>query len=155
MILQTKRNNIVWSQNKPSDDVDTKLAPSFVDDIWPVFSWGVRVDKGSLQIPIRLCCMVPQGGLLPPSYTDSTLVAHWKHQRYLRADSRFASSQWETALLCNDVSHWLGTSLESALYLTGPKPLTEAEITKSQICEIEKKFRELHLYSCGDTQAYI
>ena len=32
-----------------------------------------------------------------------------------RADSRFAPSQWETALLCNDVSHWLGTSLESPL----------------------------------------
>ena len=32
-----------------------------------------------------------------------------------RADSRFAFSQWETALLCNDVSHWLGASLESAL----------------------------------------
>ena len=34
----------------------------------------------------------------------------------LRADSRFAASQWETALLCNDVSHWLGASLKSALY---------------------------------------
>ena len=34
-----------------------------------------------------------------------------------RADSRFAPSQWETALLCNDVSHWLGASLESALKL--------------------------------------
>ena len=32
-----------------------------------------------------------------------------------RADSRFAPSQWETALLCNNVSHWLGASLESAL----------------------------------------
>ena len=31
----------------------------------------------------------------------------------IRADSRFVPSQWETALLCNDVSHWLGTSLES------------------------------------------
>ena len=31
-----------------------------------------------------------------------------------RADSRFASSQWETALLCNGVSHWLDASLESA-----------------------------------------
>ena len=28
---------------------------------------------------------------------------------------RFASSQWETALLYNDVSHWLGASPESAL----------------------------------------
>ena len=35
---------------------------------------------------------------------------------YHRADSRFAPSQWETALLCNDVSHWLGANLESVLY---------------------------------------
>ena len=34
---------------------------------------------------------------------------------YIRADSRFAPSQWETALLCNGVSHWLGASLKSAL----------------------------------------
>ena len=33
-----------------------------------------------------------------------------------RADSRFAPSQWETALLCNDISHWLGTNLDSALH---------------------------------------
>ena len=31
------------------------------------------------------------------------------------ADSRFASSQWETVLLGNNVSQWLGASLESAL----------------------------------------
>ena len=35
-----------------------------------------------------------------------------------RADSRFAPSQWEMVLLCNDVSHWLGASLESALLLS-------------------------------------
>ena len=39
-----------------------------------------------------------------------------RHSLYYRADSRCAPSQWETALLCNDVSHWLGASLESALY---------------------------------------
>ena len=33
----------------------------------------------------------------------------------ISADSRFAPSQWETALFCNDVSHWLGASQESAL----------------------------------------
>ena len=37
-------------------------------------------------------------------------------------DSRFAPSQWETALLCNDVSHWLGASLESALFMSGRDP---------------------------------
>ena len=37
-----------------------------------------------------------------------------------RADSRFALSQWETVLLCNNVSHWLDANLESALLsLTG------------------------------------
>ena len=41
------------------------------------------------------------------------LVLLWLYHH--RADSRFAPSQWETALLCNDVSHWLGASLESAL----------------------------------------
>ena len=35
---------------------------------------------------------------------------------YYRADSRFAPCQWEMALLCNDISHWLGANLESALY---------------------------------------
>ena len=35
-----------------------------------------------------------------------------------RADSRFVPSQWETPLLCNDVSHWLGTNIESAVGLT-------------------------------------
>ena len=36
------------------------------------------------------------------------------HTQY-RADSWFAPSQWETSLQSNDVSHWLGTNLESAL----------------------------------------
>ena len=31
-----------------------------------------------------------------------------------RADYRFVTSQWET-LLCNNISHWLGANLESAL----------------------------------------
>ena len=35
----------------------------------------------------------------------------------IRADSRFALRQWETALHCNDVSHWLSASLESALMM--------------------------------------
>ena len=32
-----------------------------------------------------------------------------------RADFRFVLDQWEMPLLCNDVSHWLGANLESAL----------------------------------------
>ena len=37
------------------------------------------------------------------------------YQMPLRADSRFVPSQWETTLLCNDISHWLGASLKSGL----------------------------------------
>ena len=44
---------------------------------------------------------------------DLDMVFLYSMQQY-RVDSRFVPSQWETALLCNDVSHWLGTSLESA-----------------------------------------
>ena len=32
-----------------------------------------------------------------------------------RADSRFERSQWDTVLLCSDISHWLGASLESTM----------------------------------------
>ena len=37
-----------------------------------------------------------------------TCDASLRHECIIRADSRFAPCQWETALLCNDVSHWLG-----------------------------------------------
>ena len=43
---------------------------------------------------------------------------HLKGTHVIRADSRFAPSQWESALLCNDVSHWLGASLRPALVIT-------------------------------------
>ena len=36
-------------------------------------------------------------------------------KKQVRVDFRFSPSQWETALLYNDGSHWLGASLESAL----------------------------------------
>ena len=42
------------------------------------------------------------------------------------ADSRFALSQWETALLCNDVSYWLGANIESALMSEGRLSIAES-----------------------------
>ena len=49
--------------------------------------------------------------LVLPLLEILTYILMW----WNRVDSRFAPSQWETALLCNDVSHWLGANLESAL----------------------------------------
>ena len=49
---------------------------------------------------------------LPSGFVGCQPGTPW---RYYSADSGFAPSHWETALLCNDVSHWLGASLESFL----------------------------------------
>ena len=38
--------------------------------------------------------------------------------RYIRADFRFAPTQWEMSLQSNGVSHWLGANLNSVLYMT-------------------------------------
>ena len=43
------------------------------------------------------------------------------------ADSSFASGQWETALLCNDISHWLAASLESVLIFQPTIPQSHHE----------------------------
>ena len=53
--------------------------------------------------------------MIPGSlWSWSSLSTSW---HVYRADSRFTPSQWEMALLCNNVSHWLGTNLESVLCL--------------------------------------
>ena len=59
-------------------------------------------------------------------YSDPNILAT---ATLYRAVSRFAPSQWETVLLCGDVSHWLGANLESALslfyFLVANIPLTQ------------------------------
>ena len=59
-----------------------------------------------------------------------------------RVDSRCAPSQWENALLCNDSSHWLGASLESAL--------------RYVICnQCDEKAYISCIYRTGKTEGYI
>ena len=63
-------------------------------------------------------------GEIPNQFSNHGKV-NWKpfsnhpRQVYIRSWNRdfyrFTPSQWKTVLLCNDVSHWLGTNLESAL----------------------------------------
>ena len=56
-----------------------------------------------------------------------------------RTDSRFAPSQWETALLCNGVSHWLGANLESANNLLPQLPPPPANMhTDRAFTEIKR-----------------
>ena len=57
---------------------------------------------------------------LKPALAHFTL----EKNRHYRADSRFAPSQWETALLCNDVSHWLGARIDDVRPRKWPRPAT-------------------------------
>ena len=54
--------------------------------------------------------------LIPCRFIYSPLLTRTnskeKRVSIIKADSRFVPSQWVTAILCNDVSHWLGASLE-------------------------------------------
>ena len=104
--------------------------------IWPLRShWqlGVGTDIGTARHPHMAARHGPdrrpwnpnnhhsQGPVKTCDYTNSprTKTSPCKHcpiEIYSRADSRFTPSQWEITLLCNDLSHWLGASLESTLY---------------------------------------
>ena len=56
----------------------------------------------------------PSGNGVAPA--SSCILDGTCYHRFLyRADSSFVPSQLEMVLLCNDISHWLGASLESAL----------------------------------------
>ena len=57
---------------------------------------------GALQTILCLCCI-------------RLVQQHHGIWMILWADSRFAPSQWETGLHCNNISHWLGTSIVSDL----------------------------------------
>ena len=45
------------------------------------------------------------------------LMGESNYVAYIRADFRFAPSQWETSLQSNAVSHWIGSNLESTLIM--------------------------------------
>ena len=59
---------------------------------------------------------------MPHSGAHHTVISPFQVASIIitRADSRLAPSQWETSLQSNEVSHWLGANLESALYYHPP-----------------------------------
>ena len=71
----------------------------------------------SRALPISACFAQQHANMALKPYM--TACAHVTSAKYIyRADSSFAPSQWEAAILCNDVfSHWLSTRLESALHI--------------------------------------
>ena len=82
-------------------------SPTTIGEVWQsdgsYIGWYFSMVMSILPVS-RPPCRQPLGGR-----------GHCSHQSQLssnRAVSRFAPSQWETALICN-ISHWLGASLES------------------------------------------
>ena len=67
---------------------------------------GIWLERGYTVSEWQKIFFVPSYFLITPKCISVTNI---------RTDSRFAPSQWETPLLCNDISHWLGTNLESTL----------------------------------------
>ena len=66
------------------------------------------------------CCLLQAAIFVQASMYQVALRLHICDLALLyiyRADSRFAPSQWEAVLLCNDISYWLSAKLESALYM--------------------------------------
>ena len=87
--------------------------------------WGHTGGVISPEVCQQCCWVLPNKQYRPakPLSHLHRLVPYW-----CRADSRFVPSQWEMALLCNDVSHWLGASLESALWCIHKWPLNAVYI---------------------------
>ena len=65
--------------------------------------YNIGSELGTYDIPLRRV------------FLFSVFHSEYFQTSQIRADSRFAPSQWETALQSNAVSHWLGANLKSAL----------------------------------------
>ena len=63
----------------------------------------------------------------------------------IRADSRFAPSQWELSLQSNAVSHWLGANLETALmiYPIGSKVKCETAMWHHTVVLTHKQLEKM------------
>ena len=89
--------------------------------------WRLRCTKLHLVQWLMMAIRMKYGAIIEGKYSQDltkhnicsilSLLYSWTiYWQHYRADSRFAPSQWEMALLCNNVSYWLGANLESALH---------------------------------------
>ena len=115
---------IVYSTDYPGADQSKHQSSASL-----AFVWGIH--RGPVNSPHKWPVtrkMFPFDDVImaysgAESIAGSVLAQHGFHRRLTIASNEFQSyfwyvpSQWETVLLCNDVSHWLGKSLESALNL--------------------------------------
>ena len=91
----------------------------FQDFMWCPFADSTMVDIYkkwiSQDVVYRPDLIVTGYATVSKDFKRLSALKHLSDFSLTRAGSRFAPSQWETVLLCNDVSHWLGANLKSAL----------------------------------------
>ena len=99
-----------WTNGRPAYVIlwQMSIRTAVIGHVWPIRSLFTNGANGRLFLA-RCPCYLSQH---KPNIEVSANVFQFN-----RADSSFAPSQWETALLRNDVSHWLGAKLESALII--------------------------------------
>ena len=127
-----------FSQNGFGSDTNAIAVTKYMRTVRPLFCFIVawHISRHILQAyftGIRTILQLTQCQWSNPEYSYCTamrakkmrvtslfLCARSRKEREIlishRADSLFTPIQWETALLCNDVSDWLDARLESALY---------------------------------------
>ena len=88
---------------------------------WGLNQWESNITHATWSLYWAFCWAIEAHilWLLSPTWTlwfpNHNVYPAGKHSIRYSADSRYAPCQWETVLLCNDVSHWLGANLEWAL----------------------------------------
>ena len=128
-----------WNLTNILNPLPAYLAPShYLNQCWVIVNWTLRnklqwnfnrnynifIQENAFEnFVCEMAAILSQHQCL--QYIPRNMHVVWKYicnmATIVRTDSRFAPRQWETALLCNDVSHWLGANLESALILFRPQ----------------------------------
>ena len=114
--LKWNRNKLLWNLNQITDIIFQKNSFEKVAcKMAAILFRSHCVKRFSLDTKAWLC----NSWMLSfhPGWSPERRQLCRYPANMFRVDSRLAPSQWETALLCNAVSHWLSASLESALYV--------------------------------------
>ena len=101
----------MWTRNQSHPTIPNSQISCYLFRCFQ--KWIIIQESSDLSmLPcIILYCEYKFGSVVTSQIHYSTETSHGG--RIYWADTSFAPCQWETALLCNDFSHWLGANLES------------------------------------------
>ena len=115
----THRKKIQWNLNQNIQFlIHANIFENALCKMAAILSKGKWVSAHVIQLPARQNrnTSAPFSVLAASTSIRDNKVTLYGLPLWYRADSRFAPSQWEVALLCNAISHWLGANLESTLW---------------------------------------